>query len=107
VEFNLAAAYGFIRLGSYLLGGNLGNLFGTVVTVIIANMWARVTDRPTSIVLLPSIVLLVSGSIGFRGLADLASGEDDLGAGEFVDMFAVALTIAAGLLIGNTIIRPF
>jgi uncharacterized membrane protein YjjP (DUF1212 family) len=107
VEFTLAAAYGFIRLGSYLLGGNLGNLFGTVVTVIIANIWARVTDRPCSIMLLPSIVLLVSGSIGFRGLADLASGEDDLGGGEFVDMFVVALTIAAGLLIGNTIIRPF
>jgi uncharacterized membrane protein YjjB (DUF3815 family) len=106
VEFTLAAAYGFIRLGSYLLGGNLGNLLGTVVAVLIANIWARVTDRPTSILLLPTIVLLVSGSIGFRGLADLASGEDDLGGGEFVDMFVVALTIAAGLLIGNTIIRP-
>ena len=95
---------GFLQ---YLLGGTLGNLFGTVVAVIIANIWARVTARPTSIMLLPSIVLLVSGSIGFRRLADLASGKDDLGGGEFLDMIVVALTIAAGLLIGNTIIRPF
>lgn len=57
---------------------------------------------------LPSTVLLVSGSIGLRGLVDLALGEDDLGGRGFVDMFVVALTIAAGLLlVGNTIIRPF
>jgi hypothetical protein len=59
-------------------------------------------------VTLPSTVLLVSGSIGLRGLVDLALGEDDLGGRGFVDMFVVALTIAAGLLlVGNTIIRPF
>jgi hypothetical protein len=62
--------------------------------------------RPTSIVLIPAIVLLVSGSIGFRGLAAIAQGEVALGERQFLQMFVVAATIAAGLLVGNTLVRP-
>jgi len=99
-------AYGGILLGSAIAGGNLGNLFGTIVAVVFANIWARRTGRPTSIVLLPAIVLLVSGSIGFRGLAAVAVGQVATGEQQFLQMFVVALTIAAGLLVGNTIVRP-
>lgn len=98
-----AIAYGGILLGSKLLDGNLGNLFGTIVAVVFANMWACKTKRPTSIVLIPAIVLLVSGSIGFRGLAALSMGQAATGEHQFAQMFIVALTIAAGVLIGNTI----
>jgi len=104
--FGCAIAYGGILLGSALVGGNLGNLLGTVVAVVFANLWARQTRRPTSIVLLPAIILLVSGSIGFRGLAALAQGQTAVGEQQFLQMFVVALTIAAGLLVGNTIVRP-
>jgi len=62
-----AGAYGGIVVGSALAGGNLGNLFGTIVAVVATNLWAGRTKRPTSIALLPAIVLLVSGSIRFRG----------------------------------------
>ena len=104
--FGCAVAYGGILLGSHLAGGNLGNLFGTIVAVVFSNLWARKTLRPTSIVLLPAIVLLVSGSIGFRGLAAMAAGQVATGEQQFLQMFVVALTIAAGLLVGNTIVRP-
>jgi len=101
-----AIAYGGILLGGAVLDGNLGNLFGTIVAVVYANLWTRKTSRPISIVLLPAIVLLVSGSIGFRGLAAMASGQVAIGEQQFMQMFIVALTIAAGLLIGNTIVKP-
>jgi uncharacterized membrane protein YjjP (DUF1212 family) len=57
-----------VMAGSSLLDSNLGNLLGTIVAVVIANLWARKTGRPSSIVLIPAIVMLVSGTIGFRGL---------------------------------------
>jgi hypothetical protein len=88
------------------VGGNLGNLLGTIVAVVFANLWARKTRRPTSIVLVPASVLLVSGSIGFRGMAALAAGQTAVGEQQFLQMFVVALTIAVGLLIGNTITKP-
>jgi uncharacterized membrane protein YjjB (DUF3815 family) len=88
------------------LDSNLGNLLGTIVAVVIANLWARKTGRPSSIVLIPAIVMLVSGTIGFRGLAAMAEGELLLGVQQFLQMFIVAITILAGILIGFTIVRP-
>jgi uncharacterized membrane protein YjjP (DUF1212 family) len=101
-----AVAYAGILFGSAIAGSNLGNLFGTTIAVVFANFWARATKRPTSIVLLPAIVLLVSGSIGFRGLAAMAAGQMATGEQQVLQMFVVALTIAAGLLVGNTIAKP-
>ncbi len=99
-------AYLGVMAGSSILNPNLGNLVGTIVAVVVANLWARHTGRPTSIVLIPAIVMLVSGTIGFRGLASLAEGELLLGAQQFFQMFVVALTIVTGVFVGYTIIRP-
>jgi uncharacterized membrane protein YjjP (DUF1212 family) len=95
-----------VMAGSSFLDSNLGNLLGTIVAVVVANLWARKTGRPTSIVLIPAIVMLVSGTIGFRGLASMAEGELLLGVQQFLQMFIVAITILAGILIGFTIVRP-
>ena len=98
-------AYLGILGGSAVLDADLGNLVGTILAVVSANLWARRTRRPTSIVLVPAIVMLVSGSIGFRGLASLAGGELVLGIEQFLRMFVVAFTVLAGIMIGNTLIR--
>lgn len=101
-----ALAYLGVMFGSSLLDGNLGNLLGTIVAVVLANLWARKTSRPTSIVLIPAIVMLVSGTIGFRGLASIAVGDLALGTQQFFQMFLVAMTVVAGIMIGYTIIQP-
>ncbi len=99
-------AYLGVMAGSSILDPNLGNLVGTIVAVVVANLWARQTGRPTSIVLIPAIVMLVSGTIGFRGLASMAEGELLLGAQQFFQMFVVALTIVTGVFVGYTIVHP-
>lgn len=99
-------AYLGVMAGSSMMDPNVGNLVGTIVAVVVANLWARQTGRPTSIVLIPAIVMLVSGTIGFRGLASMAEGELLLGAQQFFQMFVVALTIVTGIFVGYTIIRP-
>ena len=101
-----AIAFMGVQAGSSMMNANLGNLLGTILAVIVANFWARKTGRPSSIVLIPAIVMLVSGSIGFRGLATMASGDMTLGAHQFFQMFIVALTILVGVLIGFFIVRP-
>ena len=99
-------AYLGIMAGSALLDSNLGNLVGTVIAVVVADLRARKTGRPSSIVLIPAIVLLVSGSIGFRGLASMTQGELLMGVQQFLQMFVVAVTILAGISIGYSIVRP-
>jgi uncharacterized membrane protein YjjB (DUF3815 family) len=87
------------------MDSNLGNSLGTIVAVIVANVWSKQTGRPTSIVLIPANILLVSGTIGFRGLASMAQGELALGVQQFFQMFVVAMTILAGIMIGYTVVR--
>ncbi len=99
-------AYLGVMAGSSVLDANLGNLVGTIAAVVIANLWGRKTGRPASIVLIPAIVMLVSGTIGFRGLASMAQGELLVGAEQFGQMFVVALTIVAGIMVGYTMVRP-
>jgi uncharacterized membrane protein YjjB (DUF3815 family) len=54
----------------------------------------------------PAITVLVSGSIGFRGMMVAAAGQADQGVDQITQMFIVALAISAGLLVSNTILRP-
>ncbi len=88
------------------LGVEYSSLIGAIVAGLFANFWVRVTGRPTSIVLVPSITVMVSGSIGFRGLVVAATGHSDQGMDMFIQMFTIAASIAAGLLVSNTILRP-
>lgn len=99
-------AYLGVLAGGSILDTNVGNLLGTIIAVVISNLWSKYTGRPTSIVLIPAIILLVSGTIGFRGLASMAQGDLLLGIQQFFQMFVVAVTIVVGILIGYTIIRP-
>ena len=84
----------------------LGTLLSAAVGVVLANLWNRRTGRPTSIMMAPLAMLLVSGSIGFRGLAAITAGQTALGVEQFIQMFIVAIAVGFGLLMGNTIVQP-
>ncbi|MCC3861298.1 threonine/serine ThrE exporter family protein [Pseudemcibacter aquimaris] len=84
----------------------LGTLVGAITATVYGNLWARKFNRPTSIVLVPAITVMVSGSVGFQGLMIAATEESSRGFDQFLQMFIVALVISAGLLIANTIVRP-
>jgi len=96
-----------ITYGTTLVTGiwtekEFGIFVSSVVMTVYANSWALWKDRPASLVLLPSFILQVSGSLGFLGLVDLVEGKRFLGLHQFLDMFVVALLIVAGMFIGNT-----
>jgi uncharacterized membrane protein YjjP (DUF1212 family) len=101
-----ALAYATSLVADDLWNDDLGTLTAAAVTAVFANLWAARTRRPTSIVLVPALVVLVSGSLGFQGLAAIAEGQTAVGAQQVVQMLVVAVMITAGLFIGNTIVRP-
>ena len=72
---------------------------------VFANSWEWKMEKPGSIVLLPAITVLVSGSIGFQGLVATAQG-NTAGTAQFMDMFLIAITLTAGLVIANIIVKP-
>lgn len=99
-------AYATSLVAENLWNSNLGTLSAAAITAMFSNVWAARTRRPTSIVLVPAIIVLVSGSVGFRGLAALAEGRTTHGVEQLLEMFIVAVMVTAGLLVGNTIVRP-
>lgn len=88
--------------GSPVLGAFLGGLF----VALSGNLFARVTGRPGSVMLLPGLILLVPGSIGMRSLAAIV-GHDILSGLEtafLAGMIAIALT--AGMILASVLLPP-
>jgi uncharacterized membrane protein YjjP (DUF1212 family) len=103
---NCGLAYTISLVAGNLLGVYLGTVVAAAVVTVTSNLWGIRTRRPTSIVLLPAFVILVSGIVGFQGLAAIVEGATETGAQEFLQMFVIAVMITGGFLVGNTIVRP-
>jgi uncharacterized membrane protein YjjP (DUF1212 family) len=104
----LASLVGFVgaREGTELLGGQLGVLLGAFALGVFANLYARALDRPQQVVLVPAMILLVPGSLGFRGMSSLLDRDTLTGIETTFATFVVAMAIVAGLLIANAVVSP-
>lgn len=91
------------RLGTHLLGLELGVFVGSLVVGVASNLFARFEDRPNSITQVPGIILLVPGSIGYRSLASLLEREVVVGVETAFTMILTAVALAAGLLIADIV----
>ncbi|HEY5545407.1 MAG TPA: threonine/serine exporter family protein, partial [Gemmatimonadaceae bacterium] len=58
------------------------------------------------LVRLPSIMLLVPGSVGFRGLASLMERDYTLGMETGVAVLSALVALMAGLLFGSVLVPP-
>ena len=80
--------------------------FSSLVMAALANLYGRVADRPGTLVRLPSIMLLVPGSVGFRGLTSLMERDYTLGMDTGVAVISALVALMAGLLFGSVLVAP-
>jgi uncharacterized membrane protein YjjP (DUF1212 family) len=80
--------------------------FSSLVMAAVANVYGRVARRPGTLVRLPSIMLLVPGSVGFRGLASLMERDYTLGMETAVAVLSALVALMAGLLFGSVLVAP-
>jgi uncharacterized membrane protein YjjP (DUF1212 family) len=111
----LAGALGYLgaRAGFAWIGPDLAGFVGAFAVGAASNLWARVAGRPVAVTLLPGILLLVPGSVGFRGLMSLLNASTLAVGGPLRDGFVssgietafrmglIAASIVAGLLFAN------
>jgi uncharacterized membrane protein YjjP (DUF1212 family) len=84
-----------------------GAVFVSSLTMAaIANVYGRVIGRPGTLVRLPSIMLLVPGSVGFRGIASLVERDYTLGMETAVAVLSALVALMAGLLFGSVLVAP-
>lgn len=93
-------------LGAKWLGGQMGVMVGAFALGVLGNGYARLLKRPAQVVLVPAVLLLVPGSMGFRGMTSLLSHDTLSGVETVFAMFVVAIAIVAGLLIANAVVSP-
>ncbi len=99
-------SYAGSRLGAQVLGPQLGAFLGALTVGLVTNLLARARNRPTVITLVPAIMLLVPGSIGFRSMESLLARDVLAGVDTAFSMLMVAVALVAGLLFANTLYQP-
>jgi uncharacterized membrane protein YjjB (DUF3815 family) len=104
----LAGVLGFLfsKLGSYYFGPLVGMFFGGTCVGAMSNIFARLLDKPSSIFQWPGIILLVPGSVGYRGMTSLLERDVVEGLDTAFLMITLALALVVGVFFGNILIKP-
>jgi len=93
-------------LGADATGSQLGVSAGAFALGVLGNVFARYANRPSQVVMVPAVLLLVPGSMGFRGMASLLDHQTLTGVETVFAMFITATAIVAGLLVANAVYSP-
>jgi uncharacterized membrane protein YjjB (DUF3815 family) len=99
-------AFAGARLGAAGLGPELGAFVGAALVGAGGNLYSNVLRRPASVVVVPGIMLLVPGSIGFESLSSLLAADVVNGMEAAFRMTLVAVALVTGLLLANVLVPP-
>jgi uncharacterized membrane protein YjjP (DUF1212 family) len=96
--------YAGSRLGVLLLGPQLGACIGALAVGVASNLYERLLERPAQVPLVPGVLLLVPGSIGFRSLTLLLEQKVFVGVDAAFTMLLTATSLVAGLLLADIVV---
>lgn len=104
----LAGIFGYCcsRLGTHYLGPELGIFFGGACVGAGSNIFARVMNRPSSLIHFPGIILLVPGSISYRSMSFLFEQDVMGGLNMAFLALAMAMSLVVGIFVGNILVKP-
>jgi len=97
-------AYLASRYGQMWLGPEVGAAIGALVLGASANAVSRWLDQPTAIAIIPALLLLVPGTVGFRSLQSLMADDVTAGIAVGFSTFMIAIALVSGLLVANMLV---
>ncbi len=92
--------------GAEVLGPRLGAFAGAIAVGAGANAFARWRARPAALIMVPGIIMLVPGSVGFRSVDALLRQDVLSGVETAFEMALIAASLVAGLLLANALVPP-
>lgn len=96
-------SYLFSSVSVRIAGADLGLFVAAMFGGMAASVWGRWRNRPQSVVLVPAILMLVPGSVGFRSLNSLLERNVIAGVQTAFAMVLAATAISAGLLLASSV----
>jgi uncharacterized membrane protein YjjP (DUF1212 family) len=101
-----AIGYGGARAGEAAFGTELGAFFGALLVGMASNGIARLRDKPAMVTIIPALIVLVPGSIGFRSLEALLARDVLGGVAIAFNTVLAGVALCAGLLFGYALVPP-
>jgi uncharacterized membrane protein YjjP (DUF1212 family) len=92
--------------GGRVLGPELGVFVGGFLAGVAANGYARLRNRPSAIVYLPALLMLVPGSIGFRSVTALLADQVTSGIETAFTTLLMAVALGTGMLVAGVFVPP-
>ncbi len=99
-------SFGGSRLGSAVLGPEIGAGIGAYLLGVGCNLYARWFNGPSFVPLTPGLLLLVPGSMGVNSLRFLAERQIVSGIELATTMLFVATSLLVGLLLSRVTVSP-
>ena len=106
VLLGVIVAYGGARIGTALLGTELGAFTGALLVGLASSAIARLADRPAQLPLVPGVLMLVPGSIGFSSVRGLLRSETVAAIDAAFHTGLIAIAIVIGLLAASALLPP-
>jgi uncharacterized membrane protein YjjP (DUF1212 family) len=98
--------FGGLKAGQRWLGPELGASVGALAVGLAANAAERARAALALVLIVPGILLLVPGSLGFHSVTELLDQNITRGFASWSAMVVTAVALAAGLLLSNVILPP-
>ena len=92
-----------IVFGSVLLGVELGMFVAAFGVAMAGALYERWRHRPAPVVLVPGILLLVPGSIGYQSMSSMVERNTVAGIDTAFTLILTAVSLVAGLLIAGVV----
>ncbi len=99
----VVCGYLFTRLASLWLPGTAAVFVASLGITVLSNVYARRFNRPGAVIRVPGIILMVPGSVGFRGISSILDQNLQLGFDTGMKLLAVLAALVGGILIGNVL----
>jgi uncharacterized membrane protein YjjP (DUF1212 family) len=109
IPFSVAGAllaYAGAAFGQRLFGAELGVFVGGLTAGIAANVYARWRNRPSAIVYVPALLLLVPGIVGFRSVTALLASDVTRGIDIAFTTLLMAVALVTGMLLSSVLVSP-
>ena len=101
-----ALAFYGSRQGAALLGPQFGVGLGAFALGLGSNLFTRITRRPSVVTLLPGLMVLVPGGLGFKGLEFIIQKQLVVGLDTAFQALFVAIALLTGLLLAQATVQP-
>ncbi len=93
-----------LHFSQLLTGPIVSAALAAAIVGISANLFSRLSKKPSAIIYVPGLLLLVPGAMGFRSLNQILEHNVVAGLESFFNVFLTAIALATGMVISSVLV---